>query len=84
MGYNLFEGGQNMLLITITELRKHLGKYLELSKEEDIVVKKNGIIASVLTSYIPRKEDNSSSFSLAGKYEDFDYESYLRERDEAR
>ena len=68
-----------MLLITTTELRKHLGKYLELSKEEDIVVKKNGIITTVLTSYIPRKDD-SSFFSLAGKYEDFDYESYLRER----
>ena len=73
-----------MLLITTTELRKHLGKYLELSKEEDIVVEKNGKIATVLTSYIPRKEDDSSFFSLVGKYEDFDYESYLRERDEAR
>ena len=72
-----------MFLITATELRKHLGKYLELSKEEDIVVKKNGKIVTVLTSYIPRKDD-SSFFSLAGKYKDFDYESYLGERDEAR
>lgn len=73
-----------MLIITVTELRKHLGKYLEISKEEDVVVKKNGKIVTILTSYIPRKEEDSSFLSLAGIYKDFDYESYLRERDEAR
>jgi prevent-host-death family protein len=73
-----------MCVITATELKQNLGKYIELSKEEDIIVKKNGKIVTVLTSPSPRDKDVSSFFSLMGKYEYFDYESYLRERDENR
>lgn len=73
-----------MCVITATELKQNLGKYIELSKEEDIIVKKNGKIVTVLTSPSPRDKDISSFFSLMGKYEYFDYESYLKERDENR
>ncbi|MBO4737271.1 MAG: hypothetical protein J5627_02380 [Bacilli bacterium] len=55
-----------------------------MSKEEDVIVKKNGKIVTVLTSPSPREKDTSSFLSLMGKYEYFDYESYLRERDERR
>ena len=73
-----------MCIITATELKQNLGKYIDLSKEEDVIVKKNGKIVTVLTSPSPRKKDTSSFLSLMGKYEYFDYESYLRERDERR
>ena len=73
-----------MCVITATELKQNLGKYIELSKEEDVIVKKNGKIVTVLTSPTPREKDASSFLSLIGKYEYFDYEAYLKERDEHR
>ena len=70
-----------MCVITATELKQNLGKYIELSKEEDVIVKKNGKIVTVLTSPTPREKDTSSFLSLIGKYEYFDYEAYLKDRD---
>ena len=78
------EDDQNMCVITATELKQNLGKYIELSKEEDVIVKKNGKIVTVLTSPSEREKDTASFLSLMGKYEYFDYEAYLRERDEQR
>ena len=39
-----------MRYITATELKTNLGKYLELSKEEDIYVTKNNVVITVLTN----------------------------------
>ena len=77
-------GGHFMRVITATELKQNLGKYIELSKEEDVIIKKNGKIVTVLTSPSEREKDTASFLSLMGKYEYFDYEAYLRERDEQR
>jgi hypothetical protein len=38
------------MLITATEFKNNLGKYLELSSTEDILISKNGRIASKLTN----------------------------------
>lgn len=43
--------------ITLTELKGNLGKYIELSREEDILVTKNGKIISRITEpFSARKE----------------------------
>ena len=39
-----------MCYITATELKSNLGKYLELSKTEDVYVTKNDVIITVLTN----------------------------------
>jgi hypothetical protein len=38
------------MIITATEFKNNLGKYLELSSTEDILISKNGRIASKLTN----------------------------------
>ena len=40
-----------MLQITVTELRKNLAYYLDLSQTEDILITKNKKAISVLSSY---------------------------------
>ena len=38
------------MTITVTELRKHLGKYIQLSRQEDIFITKHEKDISVMTS----------------------------------
>ena len=52
------------MTITATELKENLGKYLELSKTEDILVTKNGKPITKLTS--PFAEKMEILRSLAG------------------
>ncbi|MBQ3432943.1 type II toxin-antitoxin system prevent-host-death family antitoxin [Candidatus Saccharibacteria bacterium] len=43
--------------ITLTELKGNLGKYVEMSQDEDILITKNGKIISRLTEpFVERKE----------------------------
>lgn len=43
--------------ITLTELKGNLGKYVEMSRDEDILITKNGKIISRLTEpFTERKE----------------------------
>ena len=43
--------------ITLTELKGNLGKYVEMSQDEDILITKNGKILSRLTEpFVERKE----------------------------
>ena len=43
--------------ITLTELKGNLGKYVEMSRDEDILITKNGKIISRLTEpFAERKE----------------------------
>lgn len=43
--------------ITLTELKRNLGKYIKMSQEEDILVTKNGKIISRITEpFSARKE----------------------------
>ena len=43
--------------ITLTELKGNLGKYVEISRDEDILITKNGKIISRLTEpFTERKE----------------------------
>ena len=43
--------------ITLTELKGNLGKYVEMSRDEDILITKNGKIISRLTEpFAKRKE----------------------------
>ena len=80
----LRQGGFQMLKISVEELEQNLDKYIDLSKEEDIIVYDGDIIRTILTSPLPREKDTKSFLSLMGTIEYFDYESYLRERDENR
>ena len=43
-------GGENNMIITATELRNYIGKYLSLASSEDIYITKNGIITAMLTA----------------------------------
>lgn len=52
------------MLITATELKKHLGKYLLLSATEDILISRNGKVVSKLTS--PFRERVETAKSLFG------------------
>ena len=52
------------MLITTTELKKHLGKYLLLSATEDILITRNGKVVSKLTS--PFRERMETVKSLFG------------------
>ena len=56
------------MLITATELKKHLGKYLLLSATEDILITRNGKVVSKLTSpFQDRTEVAKSLFGILPK-----------------
>ena len=73
-----------MCIITASELKQNLGRYIELSKEEDVIVKKNGKVVTMLTSPRLRESALASFLSLSGKYEYVDYNSILDERENKR
>ena len=73
-----------MCVITATELKQTLGNYIDLSQKEDIIVKKNGKIVTMLTSPTLPQSSKEAFLSLAGAYASFDYESLLNERDLGR
>ncbi|MCR5348456.1 MAG: type II toxin-antitoxin system Phd/YefM family antitoxin [Bacilli bacterium] len=73
-----------MRIITASELKQNLGKYIDLSKEEDIIVKKNGKVVTMLTSPTLREDALAAFLALSGKYQYVDYESILDERDGKR
>lgn len=73
-----------MVKISVEELEQNLDKYIDLSKEEDVIVYDGDIIRTILTSPSPRERDAENFLSLSGKFEYFDYEAFLRERDERR
>ena len=70
-----------MCIITASELKQNLGKYMELSKEEDVIVKKNGKVVTMLTSPMLRESALSAFLSLSGKYDAIDYQAILDERE---
>ena len=43
--------------ITLTELKGNLGKYVEMSRDEDILITKNGKIISRLTEPFARRKE---------------------------
>ena len=73
-----------MIVITDLELKERLDKYIDLSAKEDILVKKNGKVISMLTSPSLRESNLSSFLSLSGKYPYVDYQKLLDERDTHR
>ena len=73
-----------MIVITDLELKERLDKYIDLSAKEDILVKKNGKVVSMLTSPSLRESDLPSFLSLSGKYPYVDYQKLLDERDAHR
>lgn len=66
--------------ITATELKRNLGHYLELSKQEDVYVRKNGKLVSKLSS--PYEDKRAVVESLVGALpKDFDVEAALALRE---
>ena len=57
------------MTITATELKKNLGKYLELAQEEDVVISKNGKEVLMLT----KKYSDAFNY-LDGLLKDFSYD----------
>ncbi|MBR2709455.1 type II toxin-antitoxin system prevent-host-death family antitoxin [Candidatus Saccharibacteria bacterium] len=53
--------------ITLTELKNNLGKYILLSKEEDILVTKNGKIVSRLTEPFSARKEKMEKQRIAKK-----------------
>ena len=70
-----------MRTITVTELRRRLGRYIELSKSEDVIITRHGKAIAMLSSSKIRRSSTEDFLALAGKYESFDYQRALRERD---
>lgn len=73
-----------MCVITVTELKQNLDKYIEMSKREDVFVKEDGRIVTMLTSPSLRVSAAENFLSLYGKYEAIDYERLLEERELSR
>ena len=73
-----------MRIISLEEASKNLSKYIELSKTEDIYISSNDEVVAVLKGADQEALKTASFLSLAGKYQDYDYERYLDERDSAR
>ena len=46
-----------MVKISVEELEQNLDKYIDLSKEEDVIVYDGDIIRTILTSPSPRERD---------------------------
>ena len=70
-----------MRIITATEFRKNLSKYLKLSLSEDILVTRNGKILTMLTNPNKREDSFDRFLSLRGCLPPVDYEKALHERD---
>ena len=69
-----------MCIITATELKNNLSKYMSLSKTEDVYVTKGKQIITVLTSSERKtKADFFSLFGVLGNGESADYENALSE-----
>lgn len=73
-----------MCIITASELKQNLGKYLEHSATEDVVVTKNGKIISVLTTPTIRNSALEALDFISAKYPYVDYEKILDEREANR
>lgn len=73
-----------MCIITATELKENLKKYIELSAIEDVLVTKNGKVVTMLTSTGLRESAVDAFLSLAGKYNYVDYQALLDEREAKR
>ena len=73
-----------MCVITATELKQNLDKYIEMSEREDVLVKEDGRIVTMLTSPSLRESAAHDFLSLYGKYEAVDYERLFEERELSR
>ncbi len=51
--------------ITLTELKGNLGKYVEMSQEEDILITKNGKIISRLTEPFAKRKEKMEKKRIA-------------------
>ena len=51
------------IIITATELRKNIGKYLSLASSEDIYITKNGRITAMLTAPCQSKTQATNDIS---------------------
>lgn len=51
--------------ITLTELKGNLGKYIEMSRDEDILITKNGKIISRLTEPFARRKEKTEKKKIA-------------------
>lgn len=67
------------MVITATELKKNMGKYLELSQREDVLITKNGKVYAKLSS--PRADKRKILDRLTGSLpKDMDVDKILEER----
>lgn len=51
--------------ITLTELKGNLGKYVEMSRDEDILITKNGKIISRLTEPFTKRKEKMEKKRIA-------------------
>lgn len=51
--------------ITLTELKGNLGKYIQMSEKEDILITKNGKIISRLTEPFAKRKDKMEKQRIA-------------------
>ena len=73
-----------MCIVSITELSHNLDEYLERSNREDVFIKKDGRIVSVLTAPAKRGDALEALDSISGRYPYVDYERTLADRENNR
>lgn len=76
------------MVITATELKENLGKYISLSQSEDIFVKKNGRIVIKISGIVKDKKDYLNEFAGLVKDNNIDYTvgdiKYMRLKDKCK
>ncbi len=50
-----------MIVVSVTEFRRHIGRYLDLCQKEDVFLTKRGEIVRVLVGYERRKKQEQSA-----------------------
>lgn len=79
--YPIMETEVKSMIITATEFKKNLGKYLELVENEDITITKNGKPIAVLAKPIDKLAILKSLYGAAKPVEeDFDIERIKMEK----
>ena len=73
-----------MYIIALSEWESNLDQYIKLSKEQDVIVKKNGKIVTMLTSPNLKESALDSFLSLSEEYQYVDYQRILDERERSR
>lgn len=67
------------MLVSLSELKTHPGRYIELAVQQDVIITKNGKRVAKLTSFTPDKKASAKAL-LGALPGDLDYDAAREER----